>query len=143
MQENREQIKKWLKDNKLTREWLAEKTFSTKGTVDKWMSKIDIPKAKLALILSIMEEWQNGDRQKQEEEEECTFVIKCSAETFRKYSDAALENGMTINDFLLNAARSYIRQTKVERPRPYAKSPQDGRIKDNIIWGKRPKGDIA
>lgn len=50
-------IKNWLKENKKTREWLAEKCYVTKPTVDGWFRSAGvIPTAKLALIKKLMEE---------------------------------------------------------------------------------------
>lgn len=52
---NAEDIKKWLKESGKNRQWLAEKTLTTKGTVNGWLSAgKPIPPAKLALIEKLM-----------------------------------------------------------------------------------------
>ena len=57
---NAEDIKKWLKESKKNRQWLAEKTLTSKKTVDGWLSVgRPIPPAKLALIERLM----NGDEE--------------------------------------------------------------------------------
>lgn len=50
-----EDIKAWLKRVEKNREWLAEKTLVSKGTVNGWLSTgKPIPSAKLALIEKLM-----------------------------------------------------------------------------------------
>lgn len=52
---NAEEIKKWLKDAGKNRQWLAEKTLTSRRTVDNWLSTGRlIPPAKLALIEKLM-----------------------------------------------------------------------------------------
>lgn len=52
---NAEEIKKWLKASGKNRQWLAEKTLTSKGTVNNWLSAgKPIPPAKLALIEKLM-----------------------------------------------------------------------------------------
>lgn len=55
MSQEKDRIKNWLKENKKTREWLAEKCYVTKPTVDGWFRSAGIiPTAKLALIRQLM-----------------------------------------------------------------------------------------
>lgn len=57
MQNEKEQIKRWLKKIGKDRNWLADKCYVGKRAIDKWLSTArNIPSAKLALIRKLMEE---------------------------------------------------------------------------------------
>lgn len=53
---NRIIIKKWLKSNKRTYAWLAERCAVAQGTVKNWMSSKPIPASKLKLINALIRE---------------------------------------------------------------------------------------
>lgn len=102
---NAEDIKKWLKESKKNRQWLAEKTLTSKKTVDGWLSVgRPIPPAKLALIERLM----NG-------EEEIEFELPPEFE--KQLRAMAAEAQKTIEDMVSHilqvTAREY-RQKKTQ-----------------------------
>lgn len=52
----KEVIKQWLKENHLKYSWLAEQCFVSEGAVKNWLSRCNIPPAKLALIKMLMKQ---------------------------------------------------------------------------------------
>lgn len=82
---NAEDIKKWLKTIGKNRQWLAEQTLSSKGTVNNWLSSgKPIPSAKLALIERLM----NGEDEIQFElPEDFEAIIREKAKAAKKSID--------------------------------------------------------
>lgn len=82
---NAEDIKKWLKTIGKNRQWLAEQTLSSKGTVNNWLSSgKPIPSAKLALIERLM----NGEDEIQFElPENFEAIIREKAKAAKKSID--------------------------------------------------------
>ena len=82
---NAEDIKKWLKTIGKNRQWLAEQTLSSKGTVNNWLSSgKPIPSAKLALIERLM----NGEEEIQFElPENFEAIIREKAKAAKKSID--------------------------------------------------------
>lgn len=66
MQNEKEEVKSWLKKIGKDRDWLAEKCFVKKKSVDDWFRNgKKLPKAKLALIRGIMTEIELKEREKE------------------------------------------------------------------------------
>ena len=89
---NAEDIKKWLKTIGKNRQWLAEQTLSSKGTVNNWLSSgKPIPSAKLALIERLM----NG-------EEEIQFELPENFETLLRQKAKAAHKSIEdlVNEIL-------------------------------------------
>lgn len=82
---NVEDIKKWLKETGKNRQWLADKTLSSKTTVNGWLSSgKPITPAKLALIERLM----NGEEEiKFELPENFEAIIREKAEAAKKSID--------------------------------------------------------
>ena len=82
---NAEDIKKWLKETGKNRQWLADKTLSSKTTVNGWLSSgKPITPAKLALIERLM----NGEEEIQFElPENFEAIIREKAEAAKKSID--------------------------------------------------------
>lgn len=64
----KEDVKAWLKTTDQSREWLADKCYVTKPTVNGWFRAAGkIPPAKLALIQMLMEDEQAGSQSTRKE----------------------------------------------------------------------------
>lgn len=136
-------IKDWLKRSKKDRYWLADQCMVSKRAVDYWLSSAGvIPATKILIIENIIEKSKKVEADI--DNTECTIIVKMQSDQFEQYNKDALALGMTFSEYMLYAVELLNKnEHKLERPLPYVKSPQGGRIDDNIIWGKRPKGDIA
>lgn len=109
MENEKELIKSWLKKNKKSREWLAQKCFVKKASVDDWFrSKGIIPPAKLELIRKEM------NRRGEEVTKIASFVpilngvaavaVPLSEDDLKLISEAAHIRGQTIEEFIRSAA---------------------------------------
>lgn len=109
MESEKKEIKDWLKKNKRSREWLAQKCFVKKASVDDWFrTKGVIPPAKLELI--------RREMQRQEEEVGeavssrpilngvAAVAVPLSEEDLKLISKAAQISGQTIEEFIRSAA---------------------------------------
>ena len=109
MESEKKEIKDWLKKNKRSREWLAQKCFVKKASVDDWFrTKGVIPPAKLELI--------RREMQRQEEEVGeavssrpilngvAAVAVLLSEEDLKLISKAAQITGQTIEEFIRSAA---------------------------------------
>lgn len=109
MESEKKEIKDWLKKNKRSREWLAQKCFVKKASVDDWFrTKGVIPPAKLELI--------RREMQRQEEEVGeavssrpilngvAAVAVPLSEEDLKLISKAAQITGQTIEEFIRSAA---------------------------------------
>ncbi len=94
----KEEIKAWLKRLGLSREWLADKIGVSKRTVDNWLSSnIDIPERSLAMIQQLID-----DSEKVAEGINTNiFSVECSLDQFRRFSRAALSDGLILEDWAL------------------------------------------
>lgn len=110
---NAEDIKKWLKDTGKNRQWLAEKTLSSKTTVNGWLSSgKPITPAKLSLIERLM----TGEEEIQFElPENFEAVLRKKAEEAHKSIDALV---LEILEMTVQA------QKKKEEPLSEGKYPQ-------------------
>lgn len=109
MENEKELIKSWLKKNKKSREWLAQKCFVKKASVDDWFrSKGIIPPAKLELIRKEI------NRQGEEAAKTASSVpilngvaavaVPLSEDDLKLISKAAQISGQTIEEFIRSAA---------------------------------------
>lgn len=97
---NAEDIKKWLKTIGKNRQWLAEQTLSSKGTVNNWLSSgKPIPSAKLALIERLM----NG-------EEEIKFELPENFETLLRQKAKAAHK--SIDDLVIEILEMTVQEQK-------------------------------
>lgn len=110
-----EKIKRWIKDNRLNRKWLAEKTGSSKATVDGWLSNNrTIPPAKLDLIEQLMRD-----------EEEINLPLP---DDFEDYIRAKAENlKQSIDEFVL----SILKKAAWKAPRRSPEDTNDNPLKDS------------
>lgn len=97
-QRMKDEVKAWLKRLSLSRDWLADKIGVSKRTVDNWLSSsIDIPERSAAMIRQIMD-----DSEKMAEGISTNiFSVECTLDQFRRFSRAALEDGMILEDWAL------------------------------------------
>ncbi|MFR2287272.1 MAG: hypothetical protein ACLS9G_07755 [Akkermansia sp.] len=117
-----ESIKKWLKSTGKDRNWLAEKLYVSKSTVDNWLAPstpTPIPKSKAAFIHSLMEQSQTVESKKVNYDDVLTFSVRLTPEEWK----ALLPPHVDPKDYA--AAEKYIRnllQSIVDstppRPRP-------------------------
>lgn len=115
---NAEDIKKWLKTIGKNRQWLAEQTLSSKGTVNNWLSSgKPIPSAKLALIERLM----NGEDEIQFElPEDFEAIIREKAKAAKKsIDDLVIEIlEMTVQKLKKKQQTNGTSQEAVEKPHP-------------------------
>lgn len=109
MENEKERIKDWLKKNKKSREWLAQKCFVKKASVDDWFrSKGIIPSAKLELIRKEMAKQEEDAAKKVTSfpvlHGVAAVAVPLSEEDLRLISKAAQISGQTIEEFIRNAA---------------------------------------
>lgn len=97
---NVEDIKKWLKAIGKNRQWLAEQTLSSKGTVNNWLSSgKPIPSAKMDLIERLM----TG-------EEEIQFELPENFETIIRYKAEAAKK--SIDDLVIEILEMTVQEQK-------------------------------
>ena len=81
-----ESIKKWLKSTGKDRNWLAEKLYVSKSTVDNWLAPstpTPIPKSKAAFIHSLMEQSQTVESKKVHYDDVLTFSVRLTPEEWK------------------------------------------------------------
>jgi transcriptional regulator with XRE-family HTH domain len=111
----KDEIKVWLKKLGLSREWLADKIGVSKRTVDNWLSSnIDIPERSVAIIQQLID-----DSEKIAEGISTNvFSVECTLDQFRRFSRAALSDGLILEDWALKILHeeslSYFNQTQTE-----------------------------
>ena len=101
-----ESIKKWLKSTGKDRNWLAEKLYVSKSTVDNWLAPstpTPIPKSKAAFIHSLMEQSQTVESKKVNYDDVLTFSVRLTPEEWK----ALLPPHVDPKDYA--AAEKYIR----------------------------------
>ncbi len=92
MEDFKESVKRWLKDNGRDRFWLAKQLFVEKGTVDDWMKKAGvIPPAKAELIKKLME--PSSPDVTGECKGALDLVLKLDAETYGQFAAWAAQSG--------------------------------------------------
>lgn len=92
MEDFKESVKCWLKDNGRDRFWLAKQLFVEKGTVDDWMKKAGvIPLAKAELIKKLME--PSSPDVTGECKGALDLVLKLDADTYGQFAAWAAQNG--------------------------------------------------
>ena len=101
-----ESIKKWLKSTGKDRNWLAEKLYVSKSTVDNWLAPstpTPIPKSKAAFIHSLMEQSQTVESKKVNYDDVLSFSVRLTPEEWK----ALLPPHVDPKDYA--AAEKYIR----------------------------------
>lgn len=94
----KEEIKAWLKKLGFPREWLADKLGVDKRTVDNWLSSDrGIPEKAQLLIRQMID-----DSEKIAEGITTNvFSVECTLDQFRRFSRAALSDGLILEDWAL------------------------------------------
>jgi SOS-response transcriptional repressor LexA len=130
---NAEDIKKWLKTIGKNRQWLAEQTLSSKGTVNNWLSSgKPIPSAKLALIERLM----NGEEEiKFELPENFEAIIREKAEAAKKsIDDLVIEIlEMTVQEQKKKEQANGVYQEAVEKLHPALDNDDEPEEVNNVI----------
>jgi len=111
----KEEIKVWLKRLGLSRDWLADKIGVSKRTVDNWLSSnIDIPERSLVVIQQLIDDSEkiaDGITTN-------VFSVECTLDQFRRFSRAALADGLILEDWALRVldeeATSYFSHAPIE-----------------------------
>lgn len=94
----KEEIKTWLKRLGFSRDWLADKIGVSKRTVDNWLSSnIEIPERSATMIRQMID-----DSEKIAEGITTNvFSVECTLDQFRRFSRAALSDGLILEDWAL------------------------------------------
>ena len=107
-------VKAWLKSTNRERSWLGDQLGVGKRTVDSWLStSAPIPLNKLKLIERLMEDDAAAEAQRRQQMEPTAqvFSVEVDLPTFRAYSQAALAQQKTLEDWavgeLNEAAEAY------------------------------------
>ncbi len=111
-------IKDWLKKHRRSREWLAERTFVSKKTVDNWLSSPKIiPEDKKALIFHLMqadEEAEGKTRQFQALVNQ-VFSLEVTHTQFRAYQRASRDSHQTLEDWAVSSLDAMARDLTLEQ----------------------------
>lgn len=135
METLKKSIKEWLKRTGKDREWLADRCYVAKRTVDFWLEKRGvIPSAKVDIIKGIIE--KSEEVKKDFENTECTIVVKIPSDQFEEYNKDALNLGMTFSEYMLYALK-YLENNECKLERPATS------IKSERIYGSRDAKDIG
>lgn len=130
---NVEDIKKWLKETGKNRQWLADKTLSSKTTVNGWLSSgKPITPAKLALIERLM----NGEEEiKFELPENFEAIIREKAEAAKKsIDDLVIEIlEMTVQEQKKKEQANGVYQEAVEKLHPALDNDDEPEEVNNVI----------
>lgn len=106
-----ERIKEWLKATDKDRFWLAEKTHSSKKTVDGWLSAgKSIPLAKQDIIERLMKESRNTQplQDLKNIPDLGKLFVNFTPELQEKIAQEALQQGMTPNAFISKLVEWYV-----------------------------------
>lgn len=106
-----ERIKEWLKAIDKDRFWLAEKTHSSKKTVDGWLSAgKSIPLAKQDIIENLMKESRNNQplQDLKNIPDLGKLFVNFTPELQEKIAQEALRQGMTPNAFISKLVEWYV-----------------------------------
>lgn len=102
VQSKREEIRQWLKVNGKSYKWLAEACNVQYNTVRSWMDKTEIPRAKLSIIDTMMQEApKRALVRPQFEEPRCVIVVKLKAASFERYRRIAEAKQMALNEYVM------------------------------------------
>lgn len=97
MDELKKNLKDWMKAKGKSRQWVAEKCFVSKGTVDNWLSESgSIPHAKGELIRLLMA----SPSSPLVAVEQSTLSITFPQELYEVMERSALNAGMTLRDYI-------------------------------------------
>lgn len=122
MSNDKETFKKWMKKNKLSREWLAEKCYVEKTTVNGWFRTAGkIPAPKMEQIKNVMAEYERNTAQDDRRRMTAAVpvingiaavAVPLSSEDLAAISEAAGELGISVEEFLIASAMGNIRSGK-------------------------------
>jgi len=97
----KERVKRWLRDERQSREWLAEKVGVEKRTVDNWLSSPRaIPHKALLIIERLMV--PSEEAQQSPEAPESVLTIRVDEDRFDAYNRASLAEGLTIREWMVS-----------------------------------------
>ena len=122
MQDEKDQVKSWLKATQRDREWLGWELGVTKRAVDNWLSTSNpIPAAKLSLIKRLMadDDAAAARRKQQLDPIAQVFSLEVDLPTFRAYSAAAKAAHLTLEEWSideLNQAAAAWFKTQQQKP---------------------------
>lgn len=116
---DKDAVKSWLRSSGLDRAWLAARCGVGKRTVDNWLSspRAIPPKARL-IISGLMRAplpFPAADGPSQ------NLVLEVDGATFERWSRAALDRGMTLKEWAIDALSQAARSYPVEMPGPVLK----------------------
>lgn len=98
MNDLKKNLKTWMKTKGKSRQWLADKCFVSKGTVDNWLSESgSIPHAKKELIRILM---NSSSPSRMVAVEQSTLSITFPQELYEVMEKSALDAGMTLRDYI-------------------------------------------
>ena len=105
MNPTKDKIKKWLKKEGHSREWLGKQCGGmSKNTVNNWLStSISIPEATLSLIGRLIAE--DEERHKDKADPEHHLILTVPLVEFRSWEQAALLDGKTTTDYCVKSIR--------------------------------------
>jgi hypothetical protein len=93
-------VKLWLKANKLTYAWLAEKCFVSEATMRNWMARKCIPKAKEYIIRELTKDAPPAVPTSVVVEEETVIKFHLDSEAREILGRRARARGMSLPDYL-------------------------------------------
>ncbi len=120
----KEQIKHWLKERNLDRQWLADQIGVKKRTVDNWLSSPqEIPIGKERLIQRLMQDDQAREAARRLAllPQSQIFSLEVDLPTYRAYSAAALADQRTLEQWAIHELNEAAAASPapVKRPHTY------------------------
>ncbi len=111
MEPSKEEIKNWLRNfPDRDRHWLANLCEVDKRTVDNWLSSPrEVPAKALVIIGRQMHADREAERAARPAPEQ-NLVLEVSPETFDRYNHAALDRGMIVRDWAVDALNQAARR---------------------------------
>lgn len=142
-----ERIKEWLKATDKDRFWLAEKTHSSKKTVDGWLSAgKSIPLAKQDIIESLMKESRNNQplQDLKNIPDLGKLFVNFTPELQEKIAQEALRQGMTPNAFISKLVEWYVTTEEGREKAIKALSFNQGELQTTYLDnGEEPSSRVA
>jgi DNA-binding transcriptional regulator YdaS (Cro superfamily) len=93
-------VKQWLKDQRQSREWLADRCGVTKKTVDNWLSSPQVIPSKAVLII---ERLMEATVEPEAAVPDSVLVLRVDDERFDAYSAASLAEGLPLREWAIHA----------------------------------------
>lgn len=121
MEKFKDEIREWLRENEKSREWLSQKCFVSKRTLDRWLTKDEtIPSAKMALLKSLMA--PPSAIQGTVQLGLADITIKIPLDKYNEFLTCAHEKKISIQEWILQVL-SYAGMQKEEMQRYIASMP--------------------